>query len=206
MTKDKPFENAQKIVSDFDLWVKVSKSVAPNHSDFAAELAKFQSDKTKGSPPKTSTRIFIQQTPTKKTATKNPPDLALSGLDRRKQKRFLRGQVDLDARLDLHGENLETAKFKLRQFLTMCYELQHRTVLVITGKGNGGFSRHTLHSRDFYAGSNHTGRLRQALPDWLNEFEFRTIVTGFQPSHPKHGGGGAFYIQLRNKHKKSSQK
>ena len=35
------------------------------------------------------------------------------------------------------------------------------------------------------------------LPEWLHEPEFRAHVSGFQPAHPKHGGGGAFYVKLR---------
>ena len=41
------------------------------------------------------------------------------------------------------------------------------------------------------------GLLRRLLPEWLNEPDFRTLVSGFQPAHPKHGGGGAFYVKIR---------
>ncbi|WP_369009609.1 Smr/MutS family protein [Escherichia coli] len=41
--------------------------------------------------------------------------------------------------------------------------------------------------------------LRSAVPRWLSEAEFRLHVSGFQPAHPKHGGGGAFYLWLRKK-------
>ena len=33
----------------------------------------------------------------------------------------------------------------------------------------------------------------------FNEADFRAHVSGFQPAHPKHGGGGAFYVWLRRK-------
>ena len=29
------------------------------------------------------------------------------------------------------------------------------------------------------------------------EQQYRALVSGFQPAHPKHGGGGAFYVKLR---------
>ena len=35
------------------------------------------------------------------------------------------------------------------------------------------------------------------LTEWLHESEFRALVSGFQPAHPKHGGGGAFYVKIR---------
>ena len=41
------------------------------------------------------------------------------------------------------------------------------------------------------------GRLRRLLADWLHEAQFRSLVSGYQPAHPKHGGGGAFYVRLR---------
>lgn len=201
MKKSKSINKAQKLVSDFDLWVKVSKSVKPADPNFAQELENLQLNEKPAGPVPAATRIFLpQSSPAPKTPKQNSR-LSLTGLDRSQQKRLLRGQVEPDARLDLHGESLETARLKLRRFLSLCYEQNLRTVLVITGKGSDSFTQHTLHSRNFEPGANRTGRLRTAVPEWLNEFEFRTLVTGFQPSHPKHGGGGAFYIRLRNKNR-----
>jgi DNA-nicking Smr family endonuclease len=37
------------------------------------------------------------------------------------------------------------------------------------------------------------------VPRWFAEEQFRQHVVGFQPSHPRHGGGGAFYVRLRRK-------
>jgi DNA-nicking Smr family endonuclease len=31
----------------------------------------------------------------------------------------------------------------------------------------------------------------------FHEPEFRSLVAGFQPAHPKHGGGGAYYVRVR---------
>ena len=46
-------------------------------------------------------------------------------------------------------------------------------------------------------GQERLGRLRRLVLEWLNEPEFRTHVSGFQPAHPRHGGGGALYVRLR---------
>ena len=43
------------------------------------------------------------------------------------------------------------------------------------------------------------GILRQAVPGWLDEPDMRQLVAGYQPAHPRHGGGGAFYVRLRRK-------
>jgi DNA-nicking Smr family endonuclease len=70
-------------------------------------------------------------------------------------------------------------------------------VLVITGKGESQFARHTLHGATHFNTPERRGKLRRMVPDWLHEPEFRALVSGFQPAHPKHGGGGAFYVKLR---------
>lgn len=108
-----------------------------------------------------------------------------------------RGQIELERRLDLHGTGIEMARVRLLQFLRTAYAEGVRTVLVITGKGDSPFSRHTLHGAEHYHAPERQGRLRRLVPDWLHEPEFRAIVSGFQPAHPRHGGGGALYVKMR---------
>ena len=124
-----------------------------------------------------------------------PPPLAQ--LDRRTAQRLNRGQIEPEARLDLHGEGLETARIKLLHFLAR--ERQHgsRHVLVITGKGASPYARHTLHGTSHFHTPEREGRLRREVPLWLHEESFRQHAVSFQPAHPKHGGGGAFYVRLR---------
>lgn len=129
------------------------------------------------------------------SAQSSPPPL--TGLDRRTSQRLARGQIDTEARLDLHGMRQNEAHGALYHFLSRCRRQGMRCVLVITGKGESPFSRHVLHSSRFHEATDHSGVLRSAVPQWLNEAQFRTEVAGFQPAHPRHGGGGAFYIWLR---------
>ncbi|MBI1260232.1 MAG: hypothetical protein GC184_00760 [Rhizobiales bacterium] len=126
-----------------------------------------------------------------------PPPL--TGLDRRTTQRLTRGQIDYEAKLDLHGYNQAEAHDALRAYLARCRASGMRCVLVVTGKGESPYSRHTLHGSDTWHAPERPGVLRSALPRWLGEAEFRALVAGFQPAHPKHGGGGAFYIWLRRK-------
>lgn len=121
----------------------------------------------------------------------------LNSLDRRTAQRLARGQIEADARIDLHGLRQDEAEAALYRFITRSRHEGARCVLVITGKGESPFARHTLHSVRFHGASDHSGILRSALPKWLDSARFRTEVTGFQPAHPRHGGGGAFYIWLR---------
>ena len=127
------------------------------------------------------------------------PSPDVSGLDRRTRQKLQRGQVEIEARLDLHGLRQHEAHETLRKFIAGARAQGLRCVLVITGKGASPYARHTLHSGAFYQVPERSGVLRQLLPQWLAEPRLADHVTGFQPAHPRHGGGGAFYIWLRRK-------
>lgn len=141
-------------------------------------------------------RIRSVSEPVKAEPASPPP---FTGLDRRTSQRLARGQIDTEARLDLHGLRQDEAHSALLRFLTRTRIEGARCVLVITGKGESPFARHTLHSTRYHEASDHSGVLRAALPQWLGEAQFRALVAGFQPAHPRHGGGGAFYIWLRKR-------
>jgi DNA-nicking Smr family endonuclease len=121
----------------------------------------------------------------------------MTGLDRRTSQKLVRGNAQIDARFDLHGLTKENARISLLNFLVRCRQDGYQTVLVITGKGKTSIARHTLHSYDHFDMPEHEGILKRAFPIWLSEPEFYKHVTGYQPAHPKHGGGGAFYVRLR---------
>jgi len=73
------------------------------------------------------------------------------------------------------------AHSRLFRFLENSYQQSRRTILVITGKGMRG-----------------EGILRQAVPRWLSEPEFRKYISGYHEAHVSHGGSGALYVRLRN--------
>jgi DNA-nicking Smr family endonuclease len=125
--------------------------------------------------------------------------LEISSFDRRTTQKLGRGQVELEARIDLHGENLETARIQLLHFVSTQRHRGVRLVLVITGKGASPFARHTLHGHTHFHTPEREGKLRREVPMWFHEAIFRAHIVGFQPAHPKHGGGGAFYVKLRKR-------
>jgi len=104
------------------------------------------------------------------------------GLDRRSIERLRRGELRLEARLDLHGMTQSEAHRALGDFLARCHQAGRRCVLVITGKGGRG-------SGD--------GVLRAAAPRWLNEAPNRARLLAFAPAQPRDGGAGALYLLLR---------
>ena len=107
------------------------------------------------------------------------------GLEKRTQMRLRRGQVAIEARLDLHGMTQSQAHDRVYRFLEAARNNGLRTVLVITGKGL---------RRD-----GQIGVLRSAVPRWLNEPPLRDWIKAFDHAAPRDGGEGALYILLRRR-------
>lgn len=103
-------------------------------------------------------------------------------LDRRSWLRLARGQLPVEARLDLHGLTQAEAHDALRGFLERSQQRGLRCVLVITGRGLGT-----------------GGTLRQMTPRWLDEAPNRVRVLAYTPAQRRHGGEGALYVLLRRR-------
>ena len=114
------------------------------------------------------------------------------GLDRRSSERLKRGQLPIDARLDLHGMTQEAARAALDRFVVEGRRRGFRAVLVITGKG----VRKLAEPEEAW-GRPIIGVLRREVPRWLNERPNREAVLAFTEAQPQHGGGGALYVLLR---------
>lgn len=109
---------------------------------------------------------------------------AVVDMDRRTAERLKRGQMPVEATLDLHGHTRAEAHGELAAFLDGCYAAGRRCVLIVTGKGatkTGG------------------GVLRAEVPKWLNEAPNRAHILAFARAQPQHGGGGALYVLLRRR-------
>ena len=109
----------------------------------------------------------------------------MAGTDRRTANRLRRGRMEIDARLDLHGYRQEEAHQRLFGFLSAANAAQARCVLVVTGKGRQA--------------SGETGKLKSAVPQWLNEAPFRHLVLSVTYAQQRDGGEGALYVLLRRK-------
>lgn len=186
----KPFQT-----DDHALWDEVKGSISPlrtgkgrNPNRLVPRLG------SKSAASAGHAHLPIPDVPRSRSKTAPPP---LASFDRRTAQKLGRGQTEPEARLDLHGEGLETARIKLLHFLASQRHQGARLVLVITGKGASPFARHTLHGLSHFHAPEREGRLRREVPMWLHEEGFRLHAVGFQPAHPRHGGGGAFYVRLR---------
>ncbi len=107
-----------------------------------------------------------------------------AGVDRRSAQRLTRGQLPVEAALDLHGHTQDQAHAALDRFLSQAQARGLRCVLVITGKGT---------TKE--AG----GVLRAQVPRWLNEPANRARILAFDYAQPKDGGLGALYVLIRRK-------
>lgn len=162
-----------------ELWDRLRRSVRrlraaeTERIDPAAESAVTERVAPSPAPPRA---------PAKKSAPKGP---SLAPLEERTKRRLARGLSDVEARIDLHGMRQERAHAALLSFLRHAQARGRRIVLVITGKG----------------GPEDTGRgiLRQSVPAWLSRPDLRDLVVGFQQAGRRHGGEGAFYVQIRRR-------
>jgi DNA-nicking Smr family endonuclease len=179
-------------VPDFELWEEVARSVKP------LRIRAKPQPKSQSPPPSpvAAPKPHVSAPAHRARQVRHDPP-PLTAFDRRTAQKFTRGNVEIDARLDLHGMGIELARIRLLDFVHRARAEGASVVLVITGKGDSPFSRHTLHGTSHFHVPEREGRLRRLVPDWLHEAEFRAHVSGFQPAHPKHGGGGAFYVKLR---------
>ena len=102
------------------------------------------------------------------------------GLDRRSAERMKRGEMAIEATLDLHGHSQDLAHGELIAFIQRAWAAGRRCVLVVTGKGMKG-----------------SGILKAQVPRWLNQSPLRERILGFSYARPQHGGDGALYVLVR---------
>ena len=83
------------------------------------------------------------------------------------------------------------AHAQLRRFLKTAQAKGLKHVLVITGKGVDQAAAKSFYEED------ERGVLRQAVPHWLSDPEFATLVVSFSQAPRRLGGEGALYVRLR---------
>lgn len=126
------------------------------------------------------------------------PPLQPPQLDKRTEARLKRGDIELDARLDLHGLTQERAHRAVNDFVLKAYDRGHRCLLIITGKGRVSDVAGEAPSQ-----GREIGVLRKKLPLWLSQPPFPSIVLKVVPASRKDGGEGAFYIYLKRQRARS---
>jgi len=111
-------------------------------------------------------------------------------LDGATAKKFKRGRMPVDARLDLHGLTLAQAHGALISFVRTQADHGARCVLVITGKG-------AQNQNDFQQPPK--GRIKAELIHWLNAAPLRAFILAVTEAGPRQGGSGAVYVMLKRR-------
>ncbi len=182
---------------DLDLWRKVTETIDPL-PQHAAKIRTQQQPTSNGEPqpaisksvrPETRQRNLKNGTAIKQ-AIKPPVTPPLAPIDRKTVQKMVKGRIDIDGRIDLHGMTQKQAYDRLSAYLREAQARGHRLVLVITGKGDG-LSPHLSGAE--------RGVLRRVVPEWLALPAFRYLIIGFEQAHHTHGGAGAFYVRIRRR-------
>jgi DNA-nicking Smr family endonuclease len=114
-------------------------------------------------------------------------------MDRKLHTRMLRGKVEPEARIDLHGMTVAQAHQALLGFILSSQARGLRLVLVITGKGR---TKGPDHAAPMPA---RAGVLKHEVPHWLRTAPLAPMVLELREAHRSHGGAGAYYVYLRKR-------
>lgn len=173
---------------DKALFRNAVKGVTPIKQD---KLHQLTNPKKLGSNPRKKAATYQPPTPSAWMVNMNSGDwlnaedtlhFARNGLQHKVIQRLQRGQIQLEAKIDLHQQTIEEAILSVTTFIDDCLDHGKRWVCIIHGKGH--FSKE--------------GKpvLKNFLNQWLRK---QPHVLAFHSAKPKHGGTGAIYVLLKGK-------
>ena len=158
------------------LWARVAASVKPLPGKAAPALIPVATPAAAAPVPPV---LMPKPAPAKVPSAKPKPHPLGAPLDGSWDRQISRGRLSPDRVVDLHGHNLADAHATLSAAILAGDGT--RVILVITGKGR----------------PDRPARIRAELMHWLERPDLRPHVASLRAAHPRHGGGGAFYIILR---------
>ncbi len=99
-------------------------------------------------------------------------------------------------KIDLHGYTLEVANKTVKQFIKKCLDESVTKIIVITGKGLRSKSIENPYlSKDLSI-------LKYSVPEFIeSDVALAKIIIEITDAKIEDGGGGAFYVYLKNKFK-----
>lgn len=114
-------------------------------------------------------------------------------MDRKAHTRMMRGKIEPESRIDLHGMTVAQAHQALSGFIINAHRRDLRLVLVITGKGRTPGADHAAPMPV------RAGVLKHEVPHWLRSAPLAPLVLELREAHLSHGGTGAYYVYLRRR-------
>jgi DNA-nicking Smr family endonuclease len=185
MTRKRQSQETDPPHDDAALWRHVASTAKPLPKTAVAPASPAPVV-ARPAPPKARLKPLPRPQPVAIVAKAAPPT---GGIDKRTGNRLRRGEMQIEARLDLHGMTAKEAHRAARDFLVRAHAAGLRCVLVVTGKGQprdtGGIMTPAR------------GVLRAEFPRWLGQAGLREIIVSSTPATPRDGGDGAFYVLLR---------
>jgi len=109
---------------------------------------------------------------------------ARNGLQQKVIKRLKRGELSIQAELDLHRLTKAEARLEVVAFLNHCKKNNFKQVRIVHGKGHGSPGKIPV--------------LKTLVNHWLQQ---RDEVLAFSSTRPCDGGTGAIYVLLKSNHK-----
>jgi len=99
-------------------------------------------------------------------------------------------------KIDLHGYTLEEANKSVKFFIKECFDNNVTKIIVITGKGLRSKNKENPYvSKDLSI-------LKYSVPEFIeNSNLLKKLIIKITDAKIEDGGGGAFYIYLKNKFK-----
>jgi DNA-nicking Smr family endonuclease len=176
---------------DFHLWTDVTRTVSPLPRRPVLEPAEAEAEVSVAPPPtrRSAPKIFPSFPSYQAPAQKHERD-ERPRIEPKMRRKLMRGRIEIDGTLDLHGMRQIEARSALNRFLISRWSRGDRTILVITGKGLKKLDAEGTQIIE-------RGVLRSMLPAWLSEPGLAEIVAGWDYSAQMHGGEGAFYVRLK---------
>ena len=104
-------------------------------------------------------------------------------------------------KIDLHGYSLEEANKSVESFIQKCFDNSVTKIIVITGKGLRSKNKENPYlSKDLSI-------LKYSVPEFIeNNILLSKMIIEITDAKIEDGGGGAFYIYLKNKFKLKNTK
>ena len=97
-------------------------------------------------------------------------------------------------KIDLHGYTIVEANKAIKQFIQKCYDENVTKIIVITGKG-----LRSKNTENPYV-SKDLSILKYSVPEFIESNTILTkMIIEITDAKIEDGGGGAFYIYLKNK-------
>ncbi|MET3897688.1 DNA-nicking Smr family endonuclease [Devosia sp. UYZn731] len=187
----------KRLPHDFHLWTAVAATIDPlrrkrllNMASGPLPLPEPVAEKPPAPPPPAEKPRRRFQVPSYQAPMPPHGKIPDRALEPSIKKKVVRGRIEIDGTIDLHGLRQDEARAALYRFIQTRAARGDRTILVITGKGVKTIDDYTLAMTE-------RGVLRTMLPVWLSEPSLSPMVSGWTIAARGHGGEGAWYVRLR---------